>query len=57
MKNIMVVSSEMKGGRETSDVYNIELYGEKNMEKAKGIKVGDIISTKGHINQGSCKTL
>ncbi len=49
MKNIMVVSSEMKGGREVSDVYNIELYGEKNMEKGKGIKVGDIVSTKGHV--------
>jgi len=48
MKNIMVVSSEMKGGREISEVYNIELYGEKNLEKAKGIKVGDIVSTKGH---------
>ncbi len=49
MKNIMVVSSEMKGGREASEVYNIELYGERNMEKANGIKVGDIVSTKGHV--------
>ena len=49
MKNIMVVSSEMAGGRETSEVYNIELYGDKNMEKAKGVKVGDIVSTKGHV--------
>lgn len=48
MKNIMVVSSEMKGGREVNEVYNIELYGERNIEKAKGIKVGDIVSTKGH---------
>lgn len=49
MKNIMVVSSEMKGGKEVSDVYNIELYGDKNMAKAEGIKVGDIVSTKGHV--------
>jgi len=49
MKNIMVVSSEIKGGREVSEVYNIELYGEKNMEKAKNIRVGDIVSTKGHV--------
>lgn len=49
MKNIMVVSSEMEGGKEASNVYNIELYGKKNMDKAKGIKVGDIVSTKGHV--------
>jgi hypothetical protein len=49
MKNIMVVSSEMQGGREVNNVYNIELYGDKNIEKAKGINVGDIISTKGHV--------
>jgi hypothetical protein len=49
MKNIMVVSSEMHGGREVNNVYNIELYGDKNIEKAKGINVGDIVSTKGHV--------
>ena len=49
MTNIMVVNSEMKGGREVSEVYNIELYGEKNMEKGKDIQVGDIVSTKGHV--------
>ena len=49
MKNIMVVSSEMEGGKEVSNVYNIELYGKKNMDKANGIKVGDIVSTKGHV--------
>ncbi len=49
MKNIMVVSSEMEGGREVSNVYNIELYGDKNIAKGKSIKVGDVISTKGHV--------
>ncbi len=49
MKNIMVVSSEMEGGKEVSNVYNIELYGKKNMDKSNGIKVGDIVSTKGHV--------
>lgn len=49
MKNIMVVSSEMEGGREVSNVYNIELYGEKNIAKGKDINVGDMLATKGHV--------
>ena len=53
MKNIMVSSSEMQGGREVSEVYNIELYGERNMAKGKGIEVGDVVSTKGHVRMYS----
>ena len=49
MTNVMIISSEIEGGKAINQPYNIELYGDKNMAKAKDIKVGDIVSTQGHV--------
>ena len=49
MTNVLMVSSEMEGGKSVSNIYNIELYGERNQVKAKDIKIGDVVSTQGHV--------
>jgi single-stranded DNA-binding protein len=48
MRNIMIVKNEIKGGKEVGSVFNIELYGARNIVKSEGFEKGNLISITGH---------